>query len=128
MIGVIDVLVNDASVAARVSARIYPIERQQGSALPALSVDVTDIDPSDTKDGVSTLDEEFTSVTSYADTYNECVLLAGECRSALDRYAGTNQGVVIQQSVYLNEFQNKANINNKKVFFIEQNYKVRIIR
>ena len=128
MIGVINVLENDTDVFARVGVRIYPMEREQGSALPAISVENTDIEPNDTKDGVSTLDEEFTSVTSFASTYAECLLLAAECRTALDRYVGTNQRVVIQQCVYLNEFQNKANINNVRIYFIEQNYKLRIIR
>jgi len=128
MIGVINILENDVSVAGVVSDRVFPIERQQGTNLPAITVDVTDVEPNGTKDGVSTLDEEFTRVTNYAQTLVECLLLAGFSRAALDRYTGTNQGVVIQQIDFLSEIPNKAQINNKRVYTIEQQYKVRVIR
>ena len=128
MIGVIDILLNDANVLAMVGTKVYPMERDQNEGLPAITVDVTDIEPNPTKDGVSTLDEEFVSVISYDSTYKACRLLAADCRTALDRYAGTNKGVVIQQIDYLNELSDKELINNKRVFFIEQHYKVRVVR
>jgi hypothetical protein len=133
MIGVIDILRTDANVAARIggagnSARVYPMERKQGSTLPALTVEVTDIEPSDTKSGVSRLDEEFTTVTSYADTHEACRLLAVDCRTALDRASGTHSGEVIQSVQFLSLLTDKELINNKKVYFIEQNFKVRVLK
>lgn len=128
MIGVIDILKTDAPIIARVSTRVYPIEREEKQPLPALTVSITDIDPSDTKSGVSTLDEESIIVTSYASTFNECKLLSEECRTALDRVSGTYAGLIIQSAYFLDQFTDFEEINNKKVFFIEQNYKVRVER
>lgn len=134
MIGVINILKVDAPVTARIGtgadARVYPLEREQEADLPAVTVDQTDIDPSDTKSGVSSLDEEIVTVTSYDSVFSSCRSLADDCRAALDRASGTHGGVVIQSNgiQFLNEFVDKEEVNNAKVFFIEQNYKVRVER
>ena len=126
MIGVLNILLNTAAVTARVAARIYPIERKQSAGLPAITIDITGIEPNATKSGVSALDEQQITVVSYADTYDGCRLLADDCRAALDRISGTYNGEVIQQIDFLEQFIDKEEINNKKVYYIEQNYKVRI--
>ena len=133
MIGVIDILRDDASVGARVggtgtSARVYPNVRAQKGALPAVTVSLTQTEAHDTKDGVSTLDEEYVTVTSYSDDFTECRNLAQDCRSALDRASGTYNSQVIQSIQFLDKFTDYEQIENNIVHFIEQNYKVRVLR
>ena len=75
-LAVIEILRSDATVGGLVggtgtSARIYPIERPQTSTLPAITVTPDDIEPSDTKTGVSKLDEEFIQVLYYSSDYND---------------------------------------------------------
>lgn len=133
MIGVIDILRDDATIGSLIggtgtSARVYPIQRPQNEGLPALTVDVDSTTPHDTKDGVSTLDEVFLTVISYAYDYDDSLDLASSCRTALDRVSGTFNTEVIQSIQFLNQTTEVEEINNRVIYWTEQEYKVRIVR
>jgi hypothetical protein len=127
MIGVIDILRNDATTIALTTAtRIYPSQRSQQSGLPAITVKVINNDPSDTKSGVSGLDQVEVEVISYGETYSSALAVSKAVRTALDRTSGTYNGEVIQSIRFLDQFTDYEEINNKPIHYIEQNFKVRV--
>lgn len=115
-------------VGSGANARVYPIERPQTSELPAITIKDIQNEPSDTKSGVSGLDSVTTEVLSYSNTLDGAITLSEAVRAALDRSSGTYNGETIQSIQYLNDFQEFEEIKNKKVYWIEQNYKVRVER
>ena len=127
-IAFIDVLLNDGPGSNVVGGRIFPNLRPQKNVFPAIMIRMNDVDPSDTKDGVSTLDQEFIGVFIYARTYSEIFDLATKTRTALDRYSGTNKGVVVQSSQYQDTSTFNSKIDNAPLFTQEDEYKVRVIR
>ena len=82
-------------------ARIYPVERQQGSANPSITYQrVTN--PKESAMGADTgLTIPRFQVDCYADTYREVDDLAEAVRGALQRWKGTVLGVVVQQTQML---------------------------
>ena len=60
-----------------------------------------DTSPSDTKSGVSTLDEVRYDIVVASETYAEASDLTNKVRTALDRYTGTVAGVVIDSIQFI---------------------------
>jgi len=127
-IAFIDVLLNDAPVSGVVGTRIFLNLRPQKNLFPAIMIRINDNDPSDTKDGVSTLDQEFIGVFGYSRTAVERSSLMSLVRTALDRYSGTNKGVVVQSSQYQDSSTFNSKIDNAPLYTQEDEYKVRVIR
>lgn len=96
-----DILVNDADVNAIVSGRVFPQIAAQGAAFPFAVYVLQDTSPSDTKSGVSTLDEVRYDIVAAAETYAEASDLTEKIRLALDRYTGTVAGVVIDSIQFI---------------------------
>lgn len=134
-IAVIDILRDDATLGALLggtgtSARVYPLERPQGSGLPSILVRGQDIEPSDTKDGVSTLDTEFIQVLMYGEDLSQLILtIEAKVRTLLDRIrVGTYNGVTIQSSQFLDRDTFLEQIDNNSIYTVEHIYKVRVKR
>lgn len=89
------ILTSDADVNALVSGRVYPQIAAQGASFPFVVYLLTNVGPSDTKSGVSTLDEVRYDIVVAAETYAVAADLTEKVRAALDRYSGTVAGVVI---------------------------------
>jgi hypothetical protein len=89
------ILTTDSAVSAIVSSRVYPQIAAQGAAFPFVVYVINDITPSDTKSGVSTLDEVRYEILAISENYAEAADLNEKIRTALDRYTGTVAGVVI---------------------------------
>lgn len=89
------ILTGDTDVNAIVSGRVYPQIAAQGAAFPFAVYVLQNTDPSDTKSGVSTLDEVRYDIVVASETYAEASDLTEKIRTALDRYSGTVAGVVI---------------------------------
>lgn len=89
------ILTSDADVNALVSGRVYPQIAAQGATFPFVVYLLTNVGPSDTKSGVSTLDEVRYDIVVAAETYAVAADLTEKVRAALDRYSGTVAGVVI---------------------------------
>jgi hypothetical protein len=83
-----------------VGTRIFPNVAAQSEAFPFIIYDVQNDSPEDTKDGVANLDITNMMVSSYSDSYAEATKLGNYIRDALDRYSGTNSGVVINTIVF----------------------------
>lgn len=96
-----NILVNDADVNAIVSGRVFPQIAAQGAAFPFAVYVLQDTSPSDTKSGVSTLDEVRYDIVVAAETYAEASDLTEKIRLALDRYTGTVLGIVIDSIQFI---------------------------
>jgi len=92
------ILSANAAVSAIVSNRIYPEIAAQGATLPLVVYKFTGLQPSDTKSGVSTLDEESYVLVAISESYTDVTALASKVRIALDRYTGTVNGVEVQSA------------------------------
>ena len=89
------ILTEDAGVSAVVGTRVYPQVAAQGAAFPFVVYLLQDNTPSDTKSGVSTLDEIRYDIVAAAETYSALSSLTERIRLALDRYSGTVSGIVV---------------------------------
>ena len=89
------ILTSDSDVNALVSGRVYPQIAAQGAAFPFVVYLLTNVGPSDTKSGVSTLDEVRYDIVVAAETYAAAADLTEKVRTAIDRYSGTVAGVDI---------------------------------
>ena len=105
MIGdvVYSLLSNDATVSALVSTRIYPSLAIEDVAYPYIVYEQTGNNPTDDKDGVSSLDTLSYDIEIYTETLADSNTLGVAVRNVLDRYAGTVNTKVIQSVKYNNE-------------------------
>ena len=90
------ILATDAGVLSVASNRIYPEIAAQGSELPLVVYRFSNLIPSDTKSGVSTLDSESYVIVAIAKSYTVSTDLSDKIRTALDRYSGTVNSVEVQ--------------------------------
>ena len=95
------ILTEDAGVSAVVGSRVYPQVAAQGAAFPFVVYVLQDNTPSDTKSGVSTLDEVRYDIIVASENYAEASDLTEKIRTALDRYSGTVAGVVIDSIQFI---------------------------
>ena len=95
------ILTSDSDVNAIVGTRVYPQIAAQGAGFPFIVYVLQDTSPSDTKSGVSTLDEVRYDIVVASETYAEASDLTNKIRTALDRYTGTVAGVVIDSIQFI---------------------------
>ena len=95
------ILTSTSAVSAIVGTRIYPQIAAQGAAFPFVVYVLQDTSPSDTKSGVSTLDEVRYDIVVASETYAEASDLTNKIRTALDRYTGTVESVVIDSIQFI---------------------------
>jgi len=95
------ILTNDSDVSAIIGTKVYPQIAAQGAAFPFVVYVLQDNSPSDTKSGVSTLDEVRYDIVAAAETYATLSSLTERIRLALDRYTGTVEGVVIDSIQFI---------------------------
>ena len=95
------ILTADSDVNAIVSGRVYPQIAAQGAAFPFAVYVLQNTDPSDTKSGVSTLDEVRYDIVVASETYAKASDLTEKIRTALDRYSGTVSEVVIDSIQFI---------------------------
>lgn len=123
------ILSNAASVTAVVgtgdNCRVYPLIAPQEKRFPYIVYTVVSIDPDDSKDGVSKLDNFIVQVSCFGENYNQTATLAGNVRTALDRYTGTINGVEVD-GVRLEASREDVEDETKVVYHISQDFKVRI--
>ena len=81
-LAIYNILSQDSDVAALAGTRIYPNVAKQGSTFPFIVYQTTNVTPNDTKDGVSTVDENSFDVLCFADNYSVAVDLAQKARIA----------------------------------------------
>ena len=95
------ILTSTSAVSAIVGTRVYPQIAAQEAAFPFVVYVLQNVDPSDTKSGVSTLDEVRYDIVVASENYAQASDLTGKIRTALDRYTGTVAGVVIDSIQFI---------------------------
>ena len=90
-----------------VGTRIFPNVAPQTTQFPFIIYDVNSVEPTDTKDGVSTLDTNNIMISCYSKTYIEASRLAQYIRVAMDRI---NQGTYGGEEIQSSEFQSYNDI------------------
>lgn len=113
-----------SAVTSLVSTRIYPDLAPQNTTYPFLVYRLTGNVPTDTKEGVSKLDVVQVTIEIYANTYTSKADIAEAVRTALDRYSGTIEGVVIDSIRFSNARNYDMNFD-EHIFISEQIYEVR---
>ena len=97
-----DILSNDAPVSGVVGTKIYPLRISQNVSSPAISYTTYSNNATDTKSGVSELDQVMFQVSSFDKSYEVAADLNEKVRTALDRKSGTYGTLDIQSIQYLN--------------------------
>ncbi len=127
-LAIYNILANDSDVSALVSTRIFPNVAKNSTTFPFIIYDVESESPTQDKDGVSTLDEDFVMVSCYCKTYSEASDLARKIRTALDRKSGSYGGIDIQSiryDGYNDTFDD--NTSDEGVYRKALDFKIRII-
>jgi len=127
-IAIIKVLLAASSVTALVSTRITSEIRPQKATFPAITVNLNNTDYSDTKSGVSTVDESFIDVSIYARNYKDLYNVSDVVNVALDRYSGTIDIFDIQSIRKIDESVYTDQIADSLVYVKDFEFKVRIKR
>jgi len=120
------ILTSDSDVSAIVGTRVYPQIAAQGAAFPFVVYVLQDTSPSDTKSGVSTLDEVRYDIVVASETYAEASDLTNKIRTALDRYTGTVAGVVIDSIQFID--LDADNDPGTETFVTSSEYIIRVKR
>jgi len=120
------ILTSDSDVSAIVGTRVYPQIAAQGAAFPFVVYVLQDTSPSDTKSGVSTLDEVRYDIVVASETYAEVSDLTNKIRTALDRYTGTVAGVVIDSIQFID--LDADNDPGTETFVTSSEYIIRVKR
>lgn len=121
---VYSILANDANVTAEVGTRIYPTFIPENISFPAIVYRITEKEPQDTKDGVIGSIDTLT-IDIYHNRAEETIDIADVVRTALDRYRGTVQSVVIDRTIYEGE-SDEILIPELALFHLSQTYRIRV--
>ena len=127
-LAIYNILITDVDVANMVVRRVFPNVAKNGTTFPFIIYDVESESPTQDKDGVSTLDEDFVMVSCYCKTYSEASDLAQKIRRALDRKKGIFGGIEIQ-SIQYNGYNDlfDDNTSDEGVYRKALDFKIRII-
>ena len=69
------------------STHVFPIQRKQGSGVPAITVDLLDVKTNETKRQTSEIDFMTIQVIAYDDNPRDSFNIAQACRSMLDGHS-----------------------------------------
>ena len=101
-------------------ATVHPELAPEGTAFPFVVYSIQNIRPSDVKGSTSSLDESTLEVYTMSHDYGQCMTVAAEVRTALDRNAGTFSDVEVQS---INFDTGEISYNEpQECFFVEQIY------
>jgi hypothetical protein len=122
-------LVGVTAIAAAIGSRCYLQQRQQGSALPAITFEVTRIEPFRTLAGDSGLYQAEVTISSVAETYLGARAVADLVRNNAEAFAssGTVHGVHLLAVRFVDEAPLEAGLyegEENEPTAIEQNYTV----
>ena len=128
MIGdvIFSLLSNDVDVAAIVGTKIYQDLAIEDIVYPYIVIDQVNNDPTDCKDGASTLDTLEYDIEIYTKTRDQSTDLGVKVRLALDRYSGTVNSKVIQSVKYNNE-NSDYDDSDGRVYLKVQSYSFRYL-
>lgn len=123
---IFNILSNDAELSELVGTRIFPEMAPEEAQNPYLVYSVLSIDPTDTKQGSSTVDVSQLETYSVSNNYGDCMDVSEAARAALDR----NGGLFSQVSIQSIQYQSADTEYNatQRVYIAQQRYSVRELR
>lgn len=125
---IVQILLADATVSGIVETKVYRNEAPQRDSHPYVIIEVENVDPGNSKSGVSAADYVFLNVISYAATQAELDRLTEAVRTALDdKAAGTYGEVEIDQLRFQGENDFDEQIENRTMYAVDQSYMMRVI-
>ena len=120
-------LAHDDDVLALVSTRIYPMERPQGSATPAIAFALASADHLHSTTGSCGTSEMQLTVTCYATLYRLAVELADAVRRAIDGFSGYVDAIRIHHCLLIdeaNELEPAAGIEQRATYSVRQLWQI----
>jgi hypothetical protein len=105
---------------------VYPGRATQTAKTPFVVYSILSVDPSDTKQAGSGLDQYRVQLNVYSEQLTECETIATAIRATIDNYAGTIGTTVIDKIRFITEvdfFDDQAQYYSKVT-----DYKIRIKR
>lgn len=102
------------------NVQISPLITAQELSMPAITYMVDDVVPSDTKNGVSRLDEVSFTIIIFDKDYAAIETYQKETRDTLDRYCGLVQGLYIQSiqfGSYSDQYDRSAEMYGRTLTF-----------
>jgi hypothetical protein len=124
-LAVLNILLNTTAVTGIVSTRIYLDEAPQGDAYPLIIIEAENVEPRDSKGGVSVTEVDTVRVFPYSNTKAQLATLAKACRDALDgKAAGTYNSIAVLDVRFMNQSTFDEKIENRKVYAKDQEYRV----
>lgn len=121
------ILYNDSRVSSAVSDRIYPELAPEGATIPYIVYSIVGNTPVDTKEE-TVIDEASIELFCVSNKYKNCMTLADDVRSAMDRaqHSNTDPGLEIdvRSIIYTNEV---TEVNQDRNTYVAiQDYTMRI--
>lgn len=107
-------------------ATVYPEIAPENTGFPFVVYSIQNITASNQKQSTSTLDESTLEVYIMSNNYSQCMTVAAECRTELDRNAGNFNGVEVQ-SIQFDTAEISYN-EPQECYYVEQIYTVRVLR
>ena len=120
-------LVANGDVASEIGNRCYLQQRQQGSALPALTFEVNSLEPFRTLSGSSGLFNAEVTISSIAETYLGARAVADAVRANAETFNGASHGVNLLAVRFVDETPQEAGLlegEENEPAVIEQTYTV----
>jgi Protein of unknown function (DUF3168). len=118
------ILSSDTGVTDLVDMKIYPDIAPQTVTVPYVVFTQIAADPSDTKDGASTVDIVALQVDIYSGVFGTTQDIARAVRAALDRWSGTSNGQKIQSIRFVSQTSEPYD-PEFDIFWLSQDYSVR---
>lgn len=128
------ILVNNAGVTALVGTKIYANRGKQTDDAPYVVIRQLGVNPHHTKSAVSTYDDVRISIYILAARYITSGGVIGAknvahaIRTALDKYTGTVDGVIVKDVTFTDEDSDDINEANYSAVAIRQDYTITINR
>ena len=126
------ILLEDATLMALLApTAIYPMVLPQDKKYPAITLQVIDTRPNDSKTQVSPVDNIPIALTIYAKDYNKAQTIDDECRKAIDGFSGgiTTSDDAVHDIRDVRFLSRKDEFDQENVLFIRQTvYDVRYYR
>lgn len=126
-LAVLGILRDDSAVTDIVATRVYLNQAPQAAILPYIIVEEQDVEPFNTKDGVSVSDHDTVRVYPYATTKRALISLYTACRNALDGVSnGIYNTVAVNHIYFKGQTSFDEQIENRKAYAKDQEYLVRV--
>ena len=95
--GIVQNLLDDATVAGLVGTKVYPVVAPQGIKKPYITARIISNDPNVNKDSVSTLDAVHFQIVSYGEKYTDVDAIDNAARACTDNASGEVEGITFDR-------------------------------